>query len=107
MALTALHSGMADGATVKVCLVETTGAISPHTLRYVGHLAWRARGKGAHDGTKYGTLKTSARSFFRHHTQRLAKRAACGDVASIHDRVRSVRQCEAAARAADGASARA
>lgn len=55
-------------------IVETTGGITPHALAHIGHLARRAKGRTARarDGTKYGRSRTSTRSFFVHHTQRIA-----------------------------------
>ena len=58
----------------------------------IGHLAKRARGKHARDGTKYGRSRTSARSFYVHHTQRLSMAAACGDVHGIFDSLRGRKQ---------------
>ena len=36
------------------------------------HLSRRAKGKGARDSTKYRWSRTSTKSFFVHHSQRLA-----------------------------------
>ena len=66
-------------------MVETTGGIAPHALAHVGHLAMRAKGKSARsrDGTKYGRSRTSTRSFFVHHTQRIATAAQMFDARGI------------------------
>jgi len=58
-------------------IVETLGGITPHAVAYVGQLARRAEGRGARDSTKYGTSRTSAQSYFRHHIQRIAMAATC------------------------------
>ena len=64
-------------------IVETLGGITPHAVAYVGQLARRADGRGARDSTKYGTSRTSARSYFRHHIQRIAMAAKLGDANAI------------------------
>ena len=51
----------------------------------MGYLATRTRGASARDGTNYGSSKMSAKSYYVHHTQRLSKAAACGNVMGIHD----------------------
>ena len=83
---------LSQGARVTPVIVETSGAISPRSLKAIGHLAKRARGKHARDGTKYGRSRTSARSFYVHHTQRLSMAAACGDVHGIFDSLRGRKQ---------------
>ena len=52
---------------------------------------------------KYGRSRSSATSFFVHHTQRLSKAAACGDIDGIHDSVRGLKQRMAAGSAARAA----
>ena len=77
------------------------------TLRSIGHLAKRARGKNARDGTKYGRSRTSARSFYVHHTQRLSMAAACGDIVhGIFESLRGLKQ-RAVARGSGGTEAEA
>ena len=82
-------------------ITETTGAITPRSLKYVAYLARRARGKKSRDGTKYGRSRTSARSFYLHHTQRLSMAAACGDVRGIFWSLRGHKQQYAAAARGD------
>ena len=53
-------------------IIEAQGGITPHTRAAIGHLSRRAKGKGARDSTKYGRSRTSTKSFFVHHSQRLA-----------------------------------
>ena len=81
-------------------IVEATGAISSRSLRYVSFLAQRARGKHARDGTVYGRNRMSATSFFVHHTQRISKAAAMGDVYGIHSVIGAAKQLLAAGGAA-------
>ena len=64
-----------------------SGAISPRTLRYVGYLSRRARGKGTRDGTRYGTSRLAPRTFFRHHVLHISMAAAIGDVQGLHKAV--------------------
>tara|TARA_B110001452_G_scaffold139703_1_gene116099 strand:- start:63 stop:725 length:663 start_codon:yes stop_codon:yes gene_type:complete len=70
-------------------IVETTGGISPHALAHVGYLAQRAKGRAAlsRDGTKYGRSRTSPRSFFVHHTQRIACAAQQFDARGIRRKI--------------------
>ena len=53
-------------------IVEAQGGLTPHAQAQVGYLSRRTRGKGARDSTKYGRSRTSTKSFFVHHSQRLA-----------------------------------
>ena len=57
-------------------IIEVFGGITPHALAHVGYLARRAKGKGARDGTRYGSSRSSMKSYFVHHAQRLST-AAC------------------------------
>ena len=85
-------------------IIESTGAINARSLKSIGHLAKRARGKNARDGTLYGRSRTSARSFYLHHTQRLSKAAACGDMNGIFEKIRGLKQ-HAVARGSGNAEA--
>ena len=73
-------------------LVETTGAINRRTVGSIAYLSRRARGKWARDSTKYGSSRTSARTFFAHHAQQLSVAAAIGDVKGIHRAVQVRKQ---------------
>ena len=53
-------------------------------------------GSRARDGTTYGRLRASPTSFFVHHTQRLSKAAACGNVDGIHKMIQAAKQSAAA-----------
>ena len=99
------HDALTKHARVTPLIVETTGAISDRSLRLVAHLAHRAKGKHARDGTVYGRSRTSARSFFVHHTQRISMAAAYGDVKGIHESVRGLKQRAAAGRLGHAARA--
>ena len=70
-------------------IVETTGGIAPHALAHIGYLSRRAEGKSARsrDGTKYGLSRTSTRSFYVHHTQRIATAAQQFDARGIRKEI--------------------
>ena len=53
-------------------IIEAQGGITPHAIAHIGYLARRAKGRGARDSTNYGKSRTSTKSFFVHHCQRLA-----------------------------------
>ena len=60
--------------------------------RDVGQLDRRASGRGARDSTKYGKSRTSARTYFRHHIQRIAMAAKLGDANAIYKNIQCRRQ---------------
>ena len=95
------------GSRVIPMIFETYGGIAPHSLAYVKHLARRAKGKGARDSTKYGTSRTATRSFFVHHTQRMAMAAQIETLRAMRKRINGDK-CDALhacrARPADGAA---
>ena len=67
-------------------IVETSGGISPHSIKYISRLAARAKTSGC-DRTKYGRSRSSARSFYVHHTQQLAAAAQVGDAKAIRRKI--------------------
>ena len=87
-----------------ICMiVESFGGITPQALAHLGHLARRAKGKGARDGTKYGRARTSTKSFFVHHTQRIAAAAVVGDTRALRKAVNVRKQARLGGRPADTA----
>ena len=88
-------------------IVETSGALAPRAVGYVSRLSRRARGPGARDGTKYGRSRTSARSFFVHHSQQLSSAAAIGHVQGMHKKITSRKQAAHAARGSTAGATRA
>ena len=76
-------------ATLIVNLVEATGGLSPPAAGRVWRLARRANVKGARDGTRYGKLRISPKSFVVHHVQRISMAAVIGDAGNIKDQVRA------------------
>ena len=52
----------------------------------------------------YGRSRTSARTFYQHHTQQLSMAAAIGDVMGIHKAVQNKKQAIAAGRACDASA---
>ena len=90
---------LAQGARVTPVIVETSGAISPRSLRAVPN--GRAASTPA-TALCTGRSRTSARSFYIHHTQRLSLAAACGDVSGIFESLRGQKQRTAAMRGLHG-----
>ena len=82
----ALHN---KRSTVIVNLVEATGGLSPPSAGRLWRQARRAGVKGARDGTRYGTLRISPKSFVVHHTQRISKAAVIGDARNIKEQIRA------------------
>ena len=68
-------------------IVETFGGISPHSLKYISRLAARAKTGQGRDRTNYGRSRTSATSFFVHHTQQLAAAAQVGNAKAIRSEI--------------------
>ena len=64
------------------------------------------KGKGAHDRTRYGTARSSTKSFEAHHTQRISKAAVIYDAMAIRKQTTSLKQrvfgCAAQAAAGEG-----
>jgi glycerol-3-phosphate dehydrogenase (NAD+) len=79
-------------AQVVPMIVETTGALAPHSRRHCGFLHGRAKRRGAIDRTRYGRTHISTRSFFAHHTQQISKAATMWDARAIIKRIRAVAQ---------------
>ena len=77
----ALHN---KRSTLIVNLVEATGGLSPPSAGRVWRLARRANVKGARDGTRYGKLRISPKSFVVHHVQRISMAAVIGDAGNIN-----------------------
>ena len=88
-----------QGELLRVMHVEALGGRARRAV-----LGGVARGKGARDGTKYGRSRTSARTFYQHHTQQLSVAAAIGDVMGIHKAVQNKKQAFAAGRACDASA---
>ena len=83
-----------------------TGGITPHAMAHVRYLARRAKGKGAHDRTRYGTARASTKAFVKHHTQRISKAAVIYDAMAIRKQITALKQrvfgCAAQAAAGEG-----
>ena len=78
------------GSRVIPAVVEAgTGGISPHFGAQIGHLSRRATAKGARDRTRYGTSRTSTRSYFVHHVQQISLVATTGDARAIMNDIRA------------------
>jgi hypothetical protein len=82
---------LSKGSRVVPLIVETLGGITPHALSYVRYLDRRTRGRGKRDSTAYGRSRTSARTFYTHHTQRISLAAQRGNVQAIRAGVRAAK----------------
>ena len=72
-------------------IVETFGGIVPSARAHIGWLARRAKGKHGRDSTKYGSSGVSPRSFYVHHTQRVALAAVLGDAKGIRRKINGIK----------------
>ena len=84
-------------------LFEVSGGASPHTAAQIAYYSRRTAGKNARDSTKYGSSRTSTKSFFVHHLQRMSVAAQVWDAKGIRGSVRALKQhlaAEGSARAA-------
>ena len=77
------------GNRVVTMIVESHGGITPHALSYVGYLSGRARSARARDSTVYGRSRTSPRSFYTHHLQRISLAAQLGNAKAIRMSIRA------------------
>ena len=76
-------------ALAKACMASCTSRTPAldRVSSVLGYLSRRARGKGARDGTRYGTSRLAPRTFFRHHVLHISMAAAIGDVQGLHKAV--------------------
>ena len=79
-----------SSSSVASMIVEIFGGISPQAAAHIGHLAMRA--KGGRDSTRYGYSRTSARSYFVHHVQRISLAAVLQDARAIRRSIRGRRR---------------
>lgn len=82
---------LTKGSRVVPFIVETLGGIAPHPRAYTAYMGRRVRGKGARDGTKYGRSRTSARTFYTHHTQRISLAAQRGNIQAMRRGIRGAK----------------
>ena len=82
-------------------LVETSGGINGAGRRAMRALHRRTKLKGATDGTLYGRLRISQKSYIRHHASRLSLAACRGNAEQINKHATSLkmRAAHAAAKA--------
>ena len=74
------------GTPVSLLVTESTGALSPDTVRMLLALAKQAKRRPpptTHDSTCYGTASTSPRSYFPHHTAAISAAIAFADATSV------------------------
>ena len=84
-------------------IIETFGGVTAHSRRAIGHLAKRAAAK-KHDGTVYGTSRTSTKDFYTHHLHRLALKAMVGNSKAIRRAIQGRKIALAASGAPAGGS---
>ena len=87
--------------SVTMLLVETSGGINGAGRRAMRALHRRTKLKGATDGTLYGRLRISQKSYIRHHASRLSLAACRGNAEQINKHATSLkmRAAHAAAKA--------
>jgi hypothetical protein len=73
-------------------IIEATGGITDHARAHLRYLARRSSGTGAVDRTRYGSTRTSTKSFYTHHAQMLSKAAVVYDALAINKHIVTKRQ---------------
>ena len=79
-------------STVIPMIVESGGGIAPHSAAYIRRLGRRAKGRGAVDRTKYGSARSSPKSYVTHHVQQMSKAAVMYDARAIRKQVTNLKQ---------------
>ena len=81
------HSGDYRGRAPHVPLTlvhsETTGALSPESLKSIAHLDKLANKPAHRDGTQYGSRRGATRSFRRHHTSEISSAIVYADAETL------------------------
>ena len=62
---------------------ETTGALSPESLKSIAHLDKLANKPAHRDGTQYGSRRGATRSFRRHHTSEISSAIVYADAETL------------------------
>ena len=92
-------------------IVEATGGITPSFRAHLHRLERRSTGKHATDRTRYGSARTSTKSFYAHHVQRISTAAVKWDAKAIRHQIvckkQKVMRARGAAEAAVASAARA
>ena len=68
-------------------IVEATGGITPSFRAHLHRLERRSTGKHATDRTRYGSARTSTKSFYAHHVQRISTAAVKWDAKAIRHQI--------------------
>ena len=66
-------------------IMENTGGIAPHPRAVARRLSRRASGANAVDRTVYGRSRSSTRSHYTHHTQRISTNVVKFDAQNIRE----------------------
>ena len=79
-------------SSVVLNLVEALGGLSPPGASRLWKVARRTQVRGARDGTSYGRLRISTKSFVSHHVQRMSRAAVYNDARNICEQVAAHKQ---------------
>ena len=71
------------GTPCTLLVTETTGALSPNTVRMLLELAKQAKAPTTHDSTIYGTSKTSPSTYLAHHLAAISSAIVFADATSV------------------------
>ena len=71
------------GNPVTLLVSETTGALSGTFVRALRALGKQARAPTTHDSTRYGTARTSPKSFYVHHAAAISAAIAYADATTV------------------------
>ena len=87
------HDGLFNKrSTVVLNLVEALGGLSPTGASRLWRVARRVQVKGARDGTMYGRLRISTKSFVAQHVQRMSRAAVYNDARNICEQIGAHKQ---------------
>ena len=80
---TRLLYGFLVAAHTSLVHSETTGALSPESLKSIAHLDKLANKPAHRDGTQYGSRRGATRSFRRHHTSEISSAIVYADAETL------------------------
>ena len=77
------YRGRAPHVPLTLVHSETTGALSPESLKSIAHLDKLANKPAHRDGTQYGSRRGATRSFRRHHTSEISSAIVYADAETL------------------------
>ena len=80
---TGYRHALGRGTPCTLLVTETTGALSPNTVRMLLELAKQAKAPTTQDSTIYGTSKTSPSTYLAHHLAAISSAIAFADATSV------------------------